>query len=141
MTAYAAIAICLMWLKENSHYGDAALQVPAPYVVFVPRAHVCALAKFDKEQCRKEGQGVMAFHDGDHTIFMRYKLSDFNDAYSFTVLFHELVHHVQHNQKPKMSIPCMEVEAYTLQAKLEAELKMPSSVDGLLVALYKAECG
>ena len=139
MTLAELIVALFAWLSLNSPY-DPSLARP-PMISFVPREAVCAIGNYPKKLCKNKNMGIVAVHDGKIAIFFRYEISNPDNPRFQSTLLHELVHHLQASQAPKMSFACREVEAYRLEEKFQKEYGIPGDSDPMLLMQLKAECG
>jgi hypothetical protein len=94
--------------------GGAALGIAPPAVQFVPQQEIARAA------CG-QACGVRAYYDPGKGVFLDEELRPNDDVVARSILFHELVHHVQHHRNRYSDLPeCerfrfREREAYSLQ--------------------------
>ena len=103
-----------------------------PPVTFLP------LVTMQEMICKGRPCAVRAFYKPDEGVFVDEKIDVKDDIYSRSVLLHELVHYLQHEEGKfeDLDTPChrwqaKEIEAYEIQHKYLKRLRVTRSFIGL----------
>jgi hypothetical protein len=127
----------LVWVGNNTAYRA---ELPVPKVELLAEEDLClAYGLENVEDCRV--RGLVAFYDKQGTIYMR-KGFDHTDTVDQSRLLHEVIHHVQwQNRAHEQScLGHLEHEAYTLQDAWLVERDHSPRSDPFRLVLFQASC-
>lgn len=99
-----------------------------------PEIHFVPLAQMQEMLCKGKSCAIRAYYKPEEGVYIDEKIDVKEDAYSRSVLLHELVHYLQHEagKFEDLDTPChrwqaKEIEAYEIQHKYLKRLNVTRS--------------